>query len=114
MQADLGGSVSPISWDTTEFNHGIIYNGGFITIEEPGYYRVQNTCYTNANPSGVNCHVKVNGKTILKNYTTWSATGTAYGIFDFDLFDTVYVVKGWNSEKLKEGSTANNFSIEKL
>ena len=114
MQAELGGKVNPIPWDTTEFNHGIIYNGGFIAIDEPGYYRVQTTCYTGSKTSGIGCEILVNGKVFLRNYSTWSATGTSYGIFNFELFDTVYVTKEWNQEKLGYGSTSNYFTIEKL
>ena len=101
-------------WDTIEFNHGIIYNGGFITIDEPGYYRVQTTCLTGSSDSGIGCHLMINGKTRLINYSRWSATGTAYGIFYLELFDTVYVSKDWNSRKMEKGSAANYFTIEKL
>ena len=114
MRAELGGNVSPIIWDTTEFNHGIIYNGGFITIDEPGYYRVQTSCYNGSHDSGVGCHLMVNSKRLLVNYSRFSAVGTASGIFNFDLFDTVYVKKEWNELKLEKGSAANYFSIEKL
>ena len=114
MRAELGGNVSPIIWDTTEFNHGIIYNGGFITIDEPGYYRVQTSCYNGSHDSGVGCHLMVNSKRLLVNYSRFSAVGTASGIFNFDLFDTVYVNKSWNELKLEKGSAANYFSIEKL
>ena len=114
MKAKLGGRVNPIRWDTTEFNHGIIYNGGFITIDEPGYYRVQTTCYTGSKDSGVGCHLMVNDKELLRNYSTWSATGTAYGIFYFELFDTVYVGKTWDSNQFAYGAEANYFTIEKL
>ena len=31
---------SPIHWDNEEFNLGIIYNNGVITIDQPGYYRI--------------------------------------------------------------------------
>ena len=114
MKAALGGSVTPIVWDTTEFNHGITYNGGFITIDEPGYYRVQTTWYTGAKGSGIGCHLMVNGEIRLVNYSTWSATGTAYGIFYFELFDKVHFKKDWNSEKFTYGAAANYFTIEKL
>ena len=122
MRAELGGKVSPIIWDTAEFNHGIIYNGGFITIDEPGYYRVQTSCYNGSKESGVGCHLMVieqnepmvNSKTILINYSRFSAVGTASGIFNFNLFDSVYVNKTWNELKFEKGSAANYFSIEKL
>ena len=114
MKAALGGEVTPIVWDTTEFNHGIIYNGGFITIDEPGYYRVQTSCYSGSHYSGVSCNFFVNAKVRLRNYSRFSAIGVASGIFNFDLFDTLYVEKGWNSLNFEKGSEANYFSIEKL
>ena len=114
MNAELGGSVSPINWDTKEFNLGIVYSGGFITIDDPGYYRVQTSCYNDSRDSGAECPFMINGKTILKSYTRYSATSTSYGIFYLNLFDTVYVAKGWSSQKLKWGTTANYFTIEKL
>ena len=114
MQAGLGGEVSPIVWDTKEFNLGMIYNGGFITIDEPGYYRVQISCYNGSKESGVGCHLMVNSKLILINFSRFSAIGTASGIFNFDLFDTVYFNKSWNELKFEYGSSANYFSIEKL
>ena len=114
MQAGLGGEVSPIVWDTKEFNLGMIYNGGFITIDEPGYYRVQISCYNGSKESGVGCHLMVNSKRILINFSRFSAVGTASGIFNLDLFDTVYVNKSWNELKFEKGSAANYFSIEKL
>ena len=30
---------TPVKWNRKEFNLGIVYNNGIITIDEPGYYR---------------------------------------------------------------------------
>ena len=111
MKADLRGIVSPIVWDTVEFNIGLIYSGGFITIEDPGYYRAQVTCYSGDN---VECDLMANGRELLRNYGTFSAPGTSYGIFYFELFDTVFVRKAWTTDKFEKGSVANYFTIEKL
>ena len=114
MAASIAGDHIPIRWNTKEFNFGITYNNGIITITEPGYYRITATGYCwDKDPNYCRFHTFVNGATYLTTYSTWAAPGFMHGIIRLDVFDTIYFSKN-KSPALQRGKPANYFTIEKL
>ena len=74
---------SPVRWDKKEFNLGIIYNNGIITIDEPGYYRITAAVYTNIDGSNggkwINLFTYVNGSKKLTTKATSASPGFRWG-----------------------------------
>ena len=113
MTTAIAGSHTPIRWNTREFNFGITYNNGIITITEPGYYRITATCYTNIGSDYTSCRTYVNGNTYLDTTSTWASPGFMHGIIRLNVFDTVYLSK-LRSPAFQGGKYKNYFTIEKL
>ena len=114
MTTSISGDHTPIRWDTKEFNFGIVYNNGIITITEPGYYRITATCYCyERDPNYVMFQTYVNGNKYLGTTSTWASPGYMHGIIRSDVFDTVYFSKS-RSPALQGGKYKNYFTIEKL
>ena len=114
MTTSISGDHTPIRWDTKEFNFGIVYNNGIITITEPGYYRITATGYCwDKMPSYCSLATYVNGNQYLVTTSTWAAPGFMHGIIRLDVFDTVYFSKH-KPPALQNGKRMNYFTIEKL
>ena len=117
MKSDYSGDHNPIRWDTEEFNKGLIYRNGIITIDEPGYYRItaaiQMHDYWDSRAYSTSIHTIVNGVTFLRGSSTWGAIGISTGIKYLRLYDTVAFRKE-SPESTRYGSQSNYFQIEKL
>ena len=105
---------SPIHWDNEEFNLGIIYNNGVITIDQPGYYRITAACYMDdARDAGIGIQTLVNGVPFIRTWSTWASPGFSYGIKHLSMFDTIFFKKD-RSDRMKFGTEMNYFTIEKV
>ena len=114
MTASITGDHTPIRWDTKEFNFGIIYNNGIITITESGYYKITAACYTQDRyPKYVDFRTYVNGDDYLQTNSVWASPGFMHGIIYLDVFDTVYFRK-LEPSPFRGGKYKNYFTIEKL
>ena len=114
MTTSISGDHIPIRWNTREFNFGITYNNGIITITHPGYYRITGTCYSiNQLPDYIECKTYVNGALYLDTTSTRAAPGFMHGIIRLDVFDTIYFSKH-RSPAFPGGKYKNYFTIEKL
>ena len=117
MRSDITGEKSPINWDTREFNYGIVYRNGIITIDEPGFYRITAAIcmhdWSDTRGSQIAINTVVNGVSFLRACSTWGSPGLSYGIKYLDVFDTVYFEKKWGSST-RYNNPSNYFSIEKL
>ena len=113
MSSRLTGSHTPVHWDTEEFNLGIIYNNGVITIDEPGYYRVTAACYLDTKDRFVGIETFVNGVQFIKTWSTWASPGFSAGIKHLDMFDTIFFKKH-ASDEMSQGKGMNYFMIEKI
>ena len=114
MTSAMSGTHTPIRWNTRQFNFGITYNNGIITITEPGYYRITATCYSsNQLPDYIMCQTFVNGAMYLETTSTRAAPGIMHGIIHMNVFDTVYFSK-LRANATQGGKYKNNFTIEKL
>ena len=114
MASLISGDQIPLRWDTREFNLGITYNNGIITITEPGYYKIIATCYCwDKHPNFCAFDTVVNGNKYLYTYSTWTVQGFMHGIIRLDVFDTVYFSK-FQPGALRGGKYQNYFTIEKL
>ena len=75
--------ASPVRWNRKEFNIGIVYNNGIITIDEPGYYRITAAIYTNIGGSNgskwINLFTMINGSTKFTTKATWASPGLRKG-----------------------------------
>ena len=113
MTASISGTHTPIRWNTREFNFGITYNNGIITITEPGYYKITAACYCiERDPNFADFRTVVNGNDYLQTNSTWGSPGFMYGIIRLDVFDTVYFRK--LNSAFQGGKYKNYFTIEKL
>ena len=114
LTTSITGDHIPIRWSTREFNFGITYKNGIITITEPGYYRITFTCYSSYQlPDYIDCKTHVNGDVRLVTTSTRAAPGFMHSIIKMDVFDTVYFSKG-RSPPFQGGKHKNYFTIEKL
>ena len=114
MKTEITGDHTPIRWDTKEFNFGITYNNGIITITESGYYKITAACYCiERDPNYVAFWTYVNGNDYLQTNSNWASPGFMYGIIYLDVFDTVYFRKR-QSSAIHGGKKKNYFTIEKL
>ena len=75
--------ASPVRWNRKEFNIGIVYNNGIITIDEPGYYRITAAIYMNAGGSKsgqwINLFTMINGSTKFTTKAAWASPGLRLG-----------------------------------
>ena len=102
-----------MNWDTEEFNYGIIYHNGIITVDESGFYRITASCYANANRrNSVKLQTFVNNNVYLATVSA-SAPGFSYGIIYLEMFDTIHFEKT-GSFALADGTSQNYFTIEKI
>ena len=114
MTTSISGTHTPIRWNTREFNFGITYNNGIITITEPGYYKITATCYCyEKDPNYVSFRTYVNGNLYLDTTSTWASPGYMHGIIRLNVFDTVYFSK-LRTPAFQGGKYKNYFTIEKL
>ena len=76
MNAAISGTHSPVRWDTREFNFGITYKNGIITITQPGYYRITAACHMNENKSEhIELETLVNGNRYVITKASWGSPG---------------------------------------
>ena len=113
MTSAMSGDHTPIKWNTREFNFGITYNNGIITITEPGYYRITATCYSSDKTDYIACRTYVNAAMFLDTTSTWASPGVMHGIIRLNVFDTVYFSK-LRTKATQGGKYKNYFTIEKL
>ena len=113
MASPIYGTHTPIHWDIKEFNLGITYNNGIITITEPGYYRITATCNAMEKSERIRCSTYVNASLYLDTTSAWASPGVMHGIKYLNVFDTVYFNKSGN-KATQGGKYKNYFTIEKL
>ena len=114
MAAAISGVQTPVHWDTEEFNLGVIYRNGIITIDEPGYYRITSACYMDDNrDKWIGLKTIVNGVQFTRSWSSYASPGLSYGIKYLDMFDTIQFHKDCN-DRMKYGTAMNYFTIEKL
>lgn len=76
MNSAISGTHSPVRWDTMEFNFGITYKNGIITITQPGYYRITAACHMNENKSEhIELETLVNGNRYVITKASWGSPG---------------------------------------
>ena len=114
MASPISGTHTPIRWDTREFNFGITYNNGIITITEPGFYRITAHSYSwERDPDYTTFQAYVNGDLYLETFSIYAAPGYIHGIIELNVFDTVYFKKD-RAPAFRKGKFQNYFTIEKL
>ena len=114
MATAISYNHSPVRWDTEEFNLGIIYNNGVITIDEPGYYRITSACYMDDNrDKEISLQTIINDKAFVRTWSMYASPGSSYAIKYLEMFDTIFFRKD-GTDRMKMGSLANYFTIEKL
>ena len=78
--------ASPVRWNRKEFNIGIVYNNGIITIDEPGYYRITAAIYMGGSKFGpnssnwINLFTMINGSTKFTTKAAWASPGLRLGL----------------------------------
>ena len=113
MDSPIAGDYSHIIWDTQEFNIGIVYHSGIITIDEAGLYRITTSIFANGDGDWkAKLNTYVNNKIYLTTVST-KAPGFSHGIIYLDVFDTVHFEK-IGGPRLVDGTQQNYFTIEKI
>ena len=114
MAEPISGEQSPVHWDKEEFNLGIIYNNGVITIDQPGFYRITAACYFDDNRDRyIGLQTLVNGVPFIRTWSSFASPGFSQGIKHLSMFDTIFFKK-FTSERMKYGIEMNYFMIEKV
>ena len=107
----MSGDHSHMAWNNEEFNFGVIYHNGIISIDEPGFYRISASVFSGIS-STINLRTFINNEIYISTHSRTSP-GFSYGFIYLELFDTIHFEKTGSSD-LSGGFEQNYFTIEKI